>query len=75
MPGLRSLYGWYFRAVLPRIGRLISRHGDAYSYLPASVAQFPPPEQFMAIVRQSGFRTVRRIPLSLVIVALYVAVR
>src|SRR5205823_3720734 len=35
IPGCRQLYGWYFRSVLPRVGGLISKHGDAYSYLPA----------------------------------------
>ena len=40
MPGLRAgAIGWYFRHVLPRIGRLVSRHHDAYAYLPASVAR------------------------------------
>ena len=42
LPGLRQMYGWYFRNVLPRIGRLVSRHADAYSHLPASVESFPP---------------------------------
>src|SRR5207247_410674 len=42
-PGLRGLYKWYFRAVLPRVGRLVSKHESAYSYLPASVGAFPSP--------------------------------
>jgi len=37
VPGLGSLYRWYFSTVLPRIGRFISGHIGAYSYLPASV--------------------------------------
>ena len=43
VPGIRGLYNWYFRAVLPRLGRLVSKHQSAYSYLPASVGTFPPP--------------------------------
>ena len=35
VPGLKQAYSWYFRAVLPRVGRLISRHGEAYDYLPS----------------------------------------
>ena len=73
VPGVRALYGWYFRSVLPRIGGLISRHGDAYAYLPASVAEFPAPEGFIATLRDAGFRRVRRVPLTLGIVSLYVA--
>jgi demethylmenaquinone methyltransferase/2-methoxy-6-polyprenyl-1,4-benzoquinol methylase len=74
-PGLRHAYGWYFRAVLPRIGRWVSRHGEAYSYLPASVAEFPSPQAFMAIVRSAGFRSVRHVPLTCGIVSLFVAER
>lgn len=75
LPGLRGLYGWYFRAVLPRIGRLVSKHGDAYSYLPASVAQFPDPPVFMDLMRTAGFRSVRHQPLTCGVVSLFVAER
>ena len=43
IPGIRGVYNWYFRAVLPRLGRLVSKHQNAYSYLPASVGAFPRP--------------------------------
>jgi demethylmenaquinone methyltransferase/2-methoxy-6-polyprenyl-1,4-benzoquinol methylase len=75
VPGLRGLYSWYFRAVLPRIGRLVSKHGDAYSYLPASVAQFPEPDVFMSLMRASGFQSVRYHPLTFGVVSLFVAQR
>jgi demethylmenaquinone methyltransferase / 2-methoxy-6-polyprenyl-1,4-benzoquinol methylase len=75
IPGLRGLYAWYFRHVLPRVGRLVSRHRDAYSYLPASVAQFPSPDAFMAVVRAAGFRSISHSPLTLGIVSLFVAER
>src|SRR5262249_19109409 len=35
--GLRTMYLWYLRHVLPRIGRFVSRHDAAYGYLPASI--------------------------------------
>src|SRR6266702_4750518 len=38
---LRALYLFYFRRVLPAIGRAVSKHRDAYSYLPESVLEFP----------------------------------
>jgi demethylmenaquinone methyltransferase/2-methoxy-6-polyprenyl-1,4-benzoquinol methylase len=75
IPGCRQLYGWYFRVVLPRVGRLISKHGEAYSYLPASVAQFPSPEAFMAMLSTAGFPRVRHVRLTFGIVSLYVAER
>lgn len=75
IPGIRALYKWYFRAVLPRVGRAVSKHGRAYSYLPASVERFPSPEAFAAMIRGAGFTTVRAVPLALGIVYLYVAER
>ena len=55
VPGVRGLYNWYFRAVLPRLGRLVSKHQSAYSYLPASVGTFPPPAEFAAMISSHGF--------------------
>jgi len=75
VPGIRSLYNWYFRAVLPRLGRLVSKHQSAYSYLPASVGTFPPPARFAATISSHGFADVRAVPLSLGIVYLYVGTR
>ena len=54
IPGLAALYRWYFSQVLPRIGRMISGHSGAYSYLPASVGTFPPPDEFVTLLRQCG---------------------
>jgi demethylmenaquinone methyltransferase/2-methoxy-6-polyprenyl-1,4-benzoquinol methylase len=71
IPGVSALYLWYFRRVLPMIGKLISGHTGAYTYLPASVGTFPPPAEFMTILRQSGFADVRAVPLTLGIVYLY----
>jgi demethylmenaquinone methyltransferase/2-methoxy-6-polyprenyl-1,4-benzoquinol methylase len=73
VPGLRQLYGWYFRAVLPRIGRLVSRHHDAYSYLPASVRQFPSGPEFVALLGQAGYIDVASRALAAGAVWLYVA--
>ena len=72
---LAALYAWYFRHVLPRIGRLISRHSDAYEYLPASVAAFPSGTAFVTILQQAGFRDVRCVRLAVGAVYLYLAGR
>jgi demethylmenaquinone methyltransferase/2-methoxy-6-polyprenyl-1,4-benzoquinol methylase len=72
---LRIGYLWYFRHVLPRIGRLISRHDAAYGYLPASVGAFATPEEFVTILRQAGFSEIRAVPLTFGIVYLYTACR
>ena len=75
IPGVRGIYNWYFRQILPRLGRLVSHHSSAYSYLPASVADFPRPADFAAIISSQGFTGVRAVPLTLGIVYLYVATR
>ena len=73
MRGVRPAYLWYFNRVLPRIGRLVSRHGAAYGYLPASVGAFTPPEDFVNVLRQAGFTEVAAVPLTFGIVFLYTA--
>jgi demethylmenaquinone methyltransferase/2-methoxy-6-polyprenyl-1,4-benzoquinol methylase len=71
VPGIKPLYLWYFTHVLPRIGRAISGHGAAYSYLPASVGAFAPPAEFVATLHEAGFSDVRADPLTFGIVYLY----
>lgn len=75
IPGIRTLYRWYFRYVLPLIGRTVSKHQSAYSYLPASVGAFPPPPEFARRIAAAGFSQVRAVPLTFGIVYLYVAER
>ncbi len=75
VPAVRPLYLWYFRHVLPRIGRAVSRHTVAYDYLPQSVGSFPWGESFAQILRATGFSHVRARPLSFGIVYLYSATK
>jgi demethylmenaquinone methyltransferase / 2-methoxy-6-polyprenyl-1,4-benzoquinol methylase len=75
VPAIRPLYLWYFRHVLPRIGRAVSRHDAAYSYLPASVGTFPWGEAFADVLRRAGFHDVKSRPLTLGIVYLYTGIK
>lgn len=72
-PALRNFYLWYFRNVLPLVGRLISKHPSAYKYLPDSVETFPSPEAFAQQLRDAGFGTVRAVSLTFGVVYMYVA--
>ena len=56
---LRYVFGLFFKGILPRIGRLISRHDSAYNYLPASVNEFYTRREFEPLLRECGFRDVR----------------
>lgn len=75
IPGIRTLYSWYFRYLLPLVGRLVSKHQSAYSYLPASVGTFPPPAEFAKILAATGFSHVQAVPLTFGIVYLFTAQR
>jgi demethylmenaquinone methyltransferase/2-methoxy-6-polyprenyl-1,4-benzoquinol methylase len=70
---VKGVYGWYFRNVLPRIGRLVARQsGDAYEYLPASVGEFPQGEALCQRMRAAGLTDVRSYPLTFGVATLYV---
>ncbi|HUL03453.1 MAG TPA: ubiquinone/menaquinone biosynthesis methyltransferase [Gemmatimonadales bacterium] len=56
---LRALYLFYFRRLLPAIGRAVSKHRDAYTYLPESVLDFPEPDALARKLEAAGFRDVR----------------
>lgn len=71
----RPLYLFYFKNILPRIGRLISKDASAYTYLPDSVQAFPYGAAFATKLREAGFSAVRIRPLSLGIASLYLAVK
>jgi len=72
-PVVRAVYLPYFRHVLPRIGRLVSGHLSAYSYLPASVGSFIAPSDMAALLRRSGFDQAEAASLALGAVTLYTA--
>lgn len=75
MPGIRTLYRWYFRRVLPWFGRLASGHDSAYSYLPQSVGEFPSGLAFCQMMQEAGFIGIRAHMLQFGIVYLYEGVR
>jgi demethylmenaquinone methyltransferase/2-methoxy-6-polyprenyl-1,4-benzoquinol methylase len=57
-PLLRRLYTFYFRRVLPLVGRLISKHTTAYTWLPESTFRFPEPPELARRLEAQGFRDV-----------------
>lgn len=70
-----QLYQFYFSAILPTIGKIVSRHSKAYTYLPESVAAFPEGEEFCSLLKKCGFKDVKARPLTFGITTLYSAVR
>lgn len=72
---VRQIYLLYFTRILPWIGRVVSRHGNAYSYLPDSVLDFPEPDALAECIRARGFIDVRYRRLTMGIAALHWAQR
>ena len=70
---LETLFGWYFRGVVPIIGSWVSRDKSAYYHLPASVDAFPEPSEFAGEMSTSGWRSVRWSSLAGGVVTLFVA--
>lgn len=56
---IRWVYDLYFLHILPWVGGSISGDKAAYRYLPASVHNFPAPNDFCAMMEAAGFRNVR----------------
>ena len=74
-PLLRRLYHFYFYTILPVVGRVVSGHPWAYTYLPESVKEFPGPDELAALLRESGFGDVEWRLLTGGIAAIHVGVR
>jgi demethylmenaquinone methyltransferase/2-methoxy-6-polyprenyl-1,4-benzoquinol methylase len=55
---VRAGYHFYFRRVLPVVGRVVSGHPWAYTYLPESVGEFPGPRELAGMFERAGFREV-----------------
>ena len=72
---LRGLYFFYFRRILPLIGRLVSKHRTAYTWLPESVLAFPEPDALSERMRAAGFGEVQYRRLLGGICAVHVGVR
>ena len=74
-PGFSAFYRWYTAQVLPRLGRALSKHDSAYTYLPASIDAFTAPAEFVKLLQQTGFAHVRAVRLTFGSVILYTATR
>lgn len=72
---LRGMYLAYFERLLPAVGRLISKHRSAYSWLPESARAFPGPAEFARRIERAGFTAVEYSHFMGGVTALHVATR
>lgn len=70
---MRQLYNFYFKNILPGLGRLISKDKSAYTYLPESVEVFPDGTDFENILKKVGFKETSCKPLTFGISSIYTA--
>ena len=72
---IKQLYQFYFRFILPMLGKLVSKHNNAYTYLPASVMAFPQGVKFTEILTRCGFKLATAKQLTFGITSLYCATK
>ncbi len=70
---IKQLYNFYFRWILPKIGKVVSKDNAAYTYLPESVNEFPFGNDFLIILEKTGYKNTKCKPLTLGISSIYVA--
>lgn len=72
---IKQFYFFYFKYILPKIGRLVSKDKTAYTYLPDSVKAFPDGKDFTTIMEKVGFENTKIIPCSFGIASIYVGTK
>lgn len=68
---ISTLYLFYFRKILPAIGRMVSKDENAYSYLPDSVLTFPSGDDFTKILAEVGYKECKSRALTFGIATIY----
>ncbi len=69
---IKQLFTFYFKYVMPTIGKLVSKDARAYTYLPESVDAFPSGKDFLKVMTELGYQEVKCIPLSGGIASIYI---
>ncbi len=72
---MAQLYKFYFWAILPLVGRMVSGHKQAYTYLPESVSAFPDGNNFIKLMESAGFSNCKYKKLSFGIASIYEGVK
>ncbi len=68
---IKNIYNFYFKNILPTVGKLISKDNAAYTYLPESVNAFPDGKDFTDILEKVGFSNTKINALSFGIASIY----
>jgi demethylmenaquinone methyltransferase/2-methoxy-6-polyprenyl-1,4-benzoquinol methylase len=69
---VKQFYNFYFKHIMPTVGKIFSKDKRAYTYLPESVMAFPDGEKFIEIMKKTGFKEPVWQPLTFGIASIYV---
>lgn len=70
---LRAIFSFYFKHIIPRLGRWLTKYPDAYSYLPLSIENFYTADGLSEVIQSVGWTNVRHWPVMFRNVAIHVA--
>lgn len=71
----KGIYYFYFRHLLPLLGKLIAKRYEQYKWLPESLAMFPGRAELAEMFRQTGLTKVEAFPLTGGIAALHIGLK
>lgn len=71
----KQFYNFYFKFILPKIGKWVSKDKSAYTYLPESVQAFPDGDQFTQLLSRLGYKNTACKPLTFGISSLYIGTK
>ena len=72
---IKQLYHFYFKAILPSVGKLVSKHRSAYTYLPQSILEFPDGNDMVDILQSLGYKHCQFKPQTMGIATIYSAIK
>ncbi|WP_417591322.1 bifunctional demethylmenaquinone methyltransferase/2-methoxy-6-polyprenyl-1,4-benzoquinol methylase UbiE [Owenweeksia hongkongensis] len=71
----KQVYKFYFKNILPTLGKAISKDASAYTYLPESVNAFPYGQKFVDVLENVGFTQNKFQPVTFGVATIYEAVK
>jgi demethylmenaquinone methyltransferase/2-methoxy-6-polyprenyl-1,4-benzoquinol methylase len=72
---IKSIYRFYFKNILPVLGGIISGDKAAYTYLPDSVEEFDSKIDLEALLRNSGFKEIKKYNFTFQTVQVLIAIK
>ena len=72
---IKQLFSFYFKNILPVIGKLVSKDNAAYTYLPDSVQNFPQGNEFTSVMKKLGYKNVKSETVTFGIASIYTGIK